>query len=156
MESRPRILRVNVNKVIQFVKSVLDLDFEQSPNDQIIVLVNNLTYGGSGHPDVAVAYTGQWGKQIMIHELGHSFGHLGDEYIRHDEDWTGGTDVPYPNIDWDGSKWEDVPGTGAYLGALYRNLVRPTYDSCIMRRIEYFEFCPVCRIALTVILENYT
>ena len=92
----------------------------------------------------------------MIHEFGHSFERLGDEYVKYDEDWTAGKDIPYPNIDWDGSKWKDVPETGAYLGALYRNLVRPTNDSCVMRRISYFGYCPVCRIGLASLLENYS
>lgn len=30
-----------------------------------------------------------------------------------------GREIPWPNVDWDGSKWRDIPGTGAYRGATY-------------------------------------
>jgi len=153
----PRLLIVNSSKVILFVKSLmpnLDLDFSP-PDDQIIVLVNTQEYGGSGGA-VAVSYTGAFGAQVMIHEFGHTFGGLGDEYVVYDSDYPAGLDIPYPNIDWDGSKWRDIPGTGAYLGAWYRNLVRPTYDSCIMRRVDYLGFCPVCIRALEARLKHYS
>jgi len=150
-----RLLTVNVNKVIQFVDSIMDFDIDNVlPDDLIIVLVNDLTYGGSGASHVTVAYTGQFGKEVMMHELGHSFGNLGDEYVLFYQDFPSGHSVPFPNIDWDGSKWQDVPGTGAFLGAWYQNLVRPTDASCIMRTVSYLGFCPVCRRALVSILEN--
>ncbi|MFW9832260.1 MAG: M64 family metallopeptidase, partial [Candidatus Thorarchaeota archaeon] len=150
-----RLLTVNVSKVIQFVDSIMDFNIDNVlPDDLIIVLANDLTYGGSGASHVTVAYTGHFGKEVMMHELGHSYGHLGDEYVLYYQDFPSGHSVPYPNIDWDGSKWQDVPGTGAFLGAWYQNLVRPTNASCIMRTVSYSGFCPVCRRALVSIFEN--
>lgn len=151
-----RLLTVNYTKVTQFVTSLGNFDFNHNyPDDLIIVLVNSSVYGGSGQSDIAVSYTGAYGKQVMLHELGHSFGQLGDEYVVYDTDLPAGHSIPFPNIDWNGSKWQDVPETGAYLGAWYRNLVRPTNNNCIMKIDINFGFCPVCIRALSMLLENY-
>jgi len=151
-----RLLTVNAFKVTQFVSNMGNFDFDYTyPNDLVIVLVNNMTYGGSGDNDIVVSYTGTYGRNVMVHELGHSFGHLGDEYVLYDQDFPAGSYIPYPNIDWNGSKWQDIPGAGAYFGAWYRNLVRPANDSCIMRGVSNFGFCPVCTRALSMILQNF-
>jgi uncharacterized repeat protein (TIGR02543 family) len=153
----PRLLTVNSSRVKQFVEDIADFDLDSSGlDDFVIVLVDDPTYGGSGDFDVAVAYTGIFGKEVMTHELGHSFGHLGDEYVLNNFDLPAGVDIPYPNIDWDGTKWKDVPNTGAYQGAWYLNLVRPTNASCLMRTLSYAGFCPVCTIALASRLEYYS
>lgn len=154
--SMDRLLTVNTSKATKFVSGFGNFDFDNSYSDDlVIVLVDDLAYGGSGGRDVVVSYTGTYGGQVMIHELGHSFGHLGDEYLLYDEDFPANANIPYPNIDWNGTKWQDVPGTGAYLGAMFRNLARPTQDSCIMNVITYLGFCPVCRRALGSVLENF-
>ena len=50
-----------------------------APYDKIIVLVNDPNYGGSGGA-VAVAYNGSYSPQVAVHEFGHTFGGLLDEY----------------------------------------------------------------------------
>ncbi len=148
------LLVVNGQKVTQFVGDILplDLDFDP-PDDHIVVLVDTPTYGGSGGSP-SVAYAGELAVQVAIHEFGHGFGGLGDEYVVYDEDFPSWEEVPWPNVDWDGSKWENIPGTGAYEGAVYRNLVRPTYDGCIMGSILCPGFCPVCEMHLASLLEE--
>ncbi|HUU46245.1 MAG TPA: M64 family metallopeptidase [Acidobacteriota bacterium] len=47
--------------------------------DIIIVLVNDLTYGGSGG-DLAVASRAGSAPELVMHEMGHSYAGLGDEY----------------------------------------------------------------------------
>jgi len=48
------------------------------PHDEIIIIVNNNTYGGSGGA-IAVAYRGD--GRVTTHEFGHSFGGLPDHYF---------------------------------------------------------------------------
>ena len=117
--------------------------------DMILVLVNDTEYGGSGG-EVAVASLNSYAVEVILHEVGHSFGLLGDEY--------GGPPPPacndsvepsYPNvtkqtqlasIKW--NQWIDpstpLPTTysadgipGIYAGADYcdTTLFRPTYNS---------------------------
>jgi hypothetical protein len=55
------------------------------PNfDQLIMLVNDPEYGGSGAVDLAVSSLGASANEIAIHEMGHSFAALADEYYAGD------------------------------------------------------------------------
>jgi hypothetical protein len=111
--------------------------------------VNDPVYGGSGGPVVAVASTHSDSTELVLHELGHSFGKLADEYdgagngcdssVEPDEvnvtkatilsmvKWNHWIDpgTPIPTI-------STLPGVpGLYQGARYctEGLYRPTYDS---------------------------
>jgi len=68
-----RLLCVNSSKVLA-VTAKLAPQF-----DQVIVIVNSSTYGGAGG-QVATFSLAQSAAQIAIHELGHSFAGLADEY----------------------------------------------------------------------------
>lgn len=50
-----------------------------APYDKIIVLVKDSSYGGSGG-SIAVSYNGSSAPQVVVHEFGHTFGSLLDEY----------------------------------------------------------------------------
>jgi hypothetical protein len=50
-----------------------------APYDKIIVLVKDSSYGGSGG-SIAVSYNGSSEAQVVVHEFGHTFGGLKDEY----------------------------------------------------------------------------
>lgn len=155
-----------------------------TPYEHIIVLVNTEHYGGGGilnsynlsmthHP----AY-----KAVVVHEFGHSFGGLGDEYAYENEqlDMYPKDIEPWePNIttlkNFNG-KWEKLipSGTpaptplskdketirnrvGLFEGAGYsmHGVYRGVQD-CRMRTNENPEFCIVCRNALTNLIDFYT
>lgn len=130
--------------------------------DVIMVLVNNEKYGGAGYRSIHVATASRAYPKITVHEFGHAFGNLWDEYVHPDKNQPLEYDPDIelgPNVDWDGSnpKWEGTPGTGAYLGATYPNLYRPTENDCLMRTLYPdggFKFCPVCENHLTTLLED--
>jgi hypothetical protein len=130
------------------VSAALTIAAESLPPDRrdlVLVLVNDPTYGGSGGA-IAVASTHTAVVELVLHELGHSFGLLADEY--------GGSPPPMcdagvepsePNVTKDHIKWTSwidpstpIPtftGTpaipGLYQGAKYcdYSLFRPTYNS---------------------------
>lgn len=69
--------------------------------DEIIVIHNIDTYGGSGMRDnndtgfktnsystYTVVYDGQWTARMALHELGHSYGNLCDEYTYGEEEYS--------------------------------------------------------------------
>ena len=56
--------------------------------DQLILIVNDDTYGGSGYPALAIISTHELAVNIAQHEYGHSFADLADEY-----------DSPYPGYE---------------------------------------------------------
>ena len=152
------------------------------PYEHIIILANTAQYGGGGiynsytltttrHPDFA---------PVVVHEFGHSFGGLADEYFYEGDVLS---DIYALDVEpWEQnittkvnfkSKWQDmlkkdtpVPTApqdkdkypvGVYEGGGYasKGIFRPAYD-CRMRTNEHPEFCPVCQRALKRLIEFYT
>jgi hypothetical protein len=135
--------------------------------DQILVLVNDVTYGGSGG-QISVTSIAPDAGLIAVHEVGHSLFGLADEY----EDFFAFpgcdpvNDCYEPNVtlfpgspqreDLKWSHWVE-PSTplptpefpfsaavGAYEGARYTptGVYRPVQE-CMMR-VLYADYCPVC------------
>ncbi len=152
------------------------------PCEHVIALVNTGRYGGGGiynsyllasahHPTMA---------PVMVHEFGHSFGGLADEYFYDDQYETmypADAEPWEPNVttlvDF-ASKWEDMlpegtpvptpPGlgdrytrVGVYEGGGYqsRGVYRPCED-CRMRTNEAPIFCPVCERAVRRMILYYS
>lgn len=150
--------------------------------EHIIVLANTDEYGGGGIYNSYTLTTAHHEsfRPVVVHEFGHSFGGLADEYF-YEEDImsdTYPTDVePWePNVTTRvnfASKWADLipEGTpmptpaedfntyqvGLYEGAAYsfKGLYRGSYN-CRMRTNDYPAFCPVCQRALQRLIEFYT
>ena len=137
--------------------------------DQIILLINDPAYGGSGG-SVAMASVDPDAVYIVLHELGHSFADLADEYTEAYPGYPAGD--PEPNVDVDATfadiKWNAwiESGTplptllsdatdayhpvGAYEGARYltTGIYRPA-PHCIMEQLIY-RYCDVCQEAITL------
>lgn len=135
--------------------------------DQVLMIVNDTEYGGSGGP-VSIASVNQAATEILIHEIGHTFADLADEY---EIDAPQITPVEKPNVTQQTTrsliKWNIwiLPGTpvptpkdpnvygtviGLFEGANYRptGWYRPKID-CKMRILDV-PFCSVCAEALTL------
>lgn len=154
------------------------------PYEHIIILANTDTYGGGGIYNSYLLTTAHHPmfKPVVVHELGHSFGGLGDEYAY---DTAPSPQYPYsvepwePNIttlvDFE-SKWKDMlpaqtpvptpaetdPNTiytkvGVYEGGGYtlKGIYRPTTE-CRMKINEAPRFCPVCERSLEKTIHFYT
>ena len=70
-----RLICVNVSKV----NDVLSRSLSPDRREVVLIIVNDSEYGGSGGA-VAVASIHPDAVEIILHELGHSFGLLADEY----------------------------------------------------------------------------
>jgi hypothetical protein len=111
--------------------------------DQVFVVVNSSYYGGSGG-FYATGSTHSSGKEVAIHEIGHSFAYLADEY------WAGSqyaTEKPNMTQQSNSSlvKWKDwigVTGVGIYSHAEATSWKRP-HQNCKMRYLNN-PFCKVC------------
>lgn len=134
--------------------------------DQIVVVINDPVYGGSGGY-ISTTSTHAQAAQIVLHEYGHSFTGLADEYSS-----------PYPGFppcsDRSGNapcepnvtdettvaaiKWQSwltpgnpiptppgTPGVGLFEGARYQSIgmYRPADTRCLMQYLG-MPFCPVC------------
>ena len=144
------------------------------PYDQIYVLANTEKYGGGGiyNHFSLTSVDNPKSLTVFIHEFGHGFAGLGDEYYSSSTSYNDFFDLntePWqPNIttlvDFD-SKWKKMikkstpqptPATqeftnkvGVYEGGGYvaKGIFRP-YIDCRMKSNEAEGFCPVCQKAI--------
>ena len=152
------------------------------PYEHIIILANTEEYGGGGIYNSYTLTTAHHPmfRPVVVHEFGHSFGGLADEYF-YDNDVMTDT-YPLDIEPWEqnistqvdfAAKWKDmlsentpVPTpaevsenypTGVYEGGGYsaKGIFRPA-ENCRMRTNEYPAFCPVCQRALRRIIKFYT
>lgn len=139
------------------------------PYEHIIVLVNTDKYGGGGilnSYNLSMTHHEKY-RPVVVHEFGHSFAGLADEYAYESEDipmyphdiepWEKNiTTKVHFNDKWekmlsDGSKAGLYEGAGYSLKGIYR-----AYPDCRMRTNENPEFCEVCKKALRDIISFYT
>lgn len=161
-------------------KSVCDVA-ACAPYDQIYILVNTDKYGGGGiynHYSISAADNLQ-SRAVVIHEFGHAFGGLADEYfnsaVAYNDFFPLEVEPWNPNlttlVDF-GSKWKPiiVEGTpvptpaeeafnevvGVYEGGGYvaKGVYRPMID-CRMHTNDA-SFCPVCSSALKKMIARVT
>jgi len=152
-----------------------------TPHDHVIILVNSGKYGGGGiyNQYSITSVDHPHSETVFLHELGHGFAGLADEYS---------SDVAYSNyysldqeplqfnitslVNFE-CKWQymikdstpvPTPDTdeydntiGAFEGAGYsrEGLYRP-YRNCSMRVNLQDGFCPVCHKAITEMIRYYT
>lgn len=138
------------------------------PYEHIIILANTTTYGGGGIFNSYLLTTALHPtfKQVVVHEFGHSFAGLADEYFYDDQY----SDYYHPDVEpWEpnittkadfSSKWEDMTGrcgVGLYEGGGYmsKGVWRPSRD-CRMRTNQARSFCPVCKRAIERMIRFYT
>jgi hypothetical protein len=88
-----RLLCVNNAKVLSVASSVLS----PAQRDFILVIVNDSKYGGSGG-QLAVFSTNVDLVELALHEEGHSFGSLGDEYDYSPPPCDTSSEPPEPDI----------------------------------------------------------
>jgi len=134
-----RALSIDLNKADGIEEDVLR--YAGFASEMRFILVNSAAYGGAGYDSSIYSAGHSQAYEIALHEIGHAFAGLGDEY---DYGATGpyaGPDLPYANVtsDASGGKWSEwlgynQPGIGvigAYEGAYYHaaGAYRPSLDS---------------------------
>ena len=137
------------------------------PYEHIIILANTDVYGGGGIFNSYTPTTAHHAQfaPVVVHEFGHSFGGLADEYFyddQYEQYYNSETEPWEPNIttkvDFD-SKWKDMmpDKAGLYEGGGYmsKGVWRGSFD-CRMKTNKYPEFCPVCQRSLERIIRFYT
>jgi len=134
----PRLLCVNVSKAYAAAASAPTFD-------QILVVANSTRYGGAGYSAQnlgTLSGRNSSAVEVAIHEFGHSFADLADEYDYADGATYTGLEVSQPNISiyneasqlatqqkwW---RWMDLASVSTYEGAFYNQfgIYRPTFNS---------------------------
>ena len=174
----PRYLTTSNMKALREVASLASYD-------TIFVMVNTNRYGGGGIYGAYSIFTSdsEYDEYVMIHEFGHGFGGLADEYYStstgYDEDafFVDGVEPWEPNItahtSRDKLKWKHLlskgvpiptPDTaendgvvGLFEGAGYKakGLFRATRDSKMFHK-GMLPFGPVNDLALELMIRYYT
>ena len=165
------------------IKDLHDL-LAGTPYEHIIVLVHTDHYGGGcilNSYNLSMTHHPAY-KSVVVHEFGHSFGGLADEYAyeneplemypRDIEPWepnittlkdihgkwenmiTKGTAIPTP-VSKDENTIKNKVGLFEGAGYSLSGVYRGVQD-CRMRTNENPEFCIVCRNALTKLIDFYT
>ncbi len=126
------------------VNNVLAVNFPSY--DQVIVLVNSPHYGGSGGR-LATSSTNGSANEIAIHELGHSFARLIDEYYAGDQFSREGINMTAEtspeDVKW--KNWYGDNGIGIYqhcCSGMSASWYKP-HENCKMRALGR-PFCSVC------------
>lgn len=139
------------------------------PYEHIIILANTAQYGGGGIYNSFTLTTAhhEHFRPVVVHEFGHSFGGLADEYY-YDNDLFNGI-YPFDVEPWEanittkvnfGAKWEDMLKEGkAELveggGYSSKKIYRAATD-CRMKTNTCKGFCPVCQRAIKRMIDFYT
>ena len=156
-----------------------------APYDTIVIMVNSNRYGGGGIFGTYSIFTSDsdYAEYVLIHEFGHGFGGLGDEYYTsstgyvEDAFYAKGLEPWEPNItaevDAKKLKWKKLltpnvpiptPDTaeydavvGLFEGAGYRakGLYRATRNSKMFHK-GLLEFGPVNEAAIIKMIQYYT
>lgn len=138
------------------------------PYEHIIILANTDTYGGGGIYNSYTLTTAHHPsfRPVIVHEFGHSFAGLADEYYYDDQY----VEYYYPDVEpWEqnittlfdfGSKWKDMVDAGEAVlleGAGYQSKgVYRGAEDCRMHTNKAESFCPVCQRALGRIIKFHT
>ena len=154
-----------------------------TPYEHIIVMVNTDRYGGGGiYNTLNLLMTKhKLFIEVLVHEFGHSFACLADEYAYEGEE---PNDFPLYVEPWPrnittlvdfGSKWKDLMPSdkaiiskadeknydtktiGLYEGAgcVLKGVYRPT-PNCMMKTLKVPKFCPVCNRSIQQLIDFYT
>lgn len=155
---------------------------DDAPYDFIIILANAPKYGGGGIYNFYATVNNQSPESdyVIVHEMGHLIGGLGDEYYTSETSvqdyYPQGIEPVEPNlttlVDFK-SKWVDMmdPNTpiptpavgmkpnvlGVYEGGGYvaEGVYRP-WLNCTMKEIIYNNYCPVCTRTLVRAIDYFS
>lgn len=161
------------------IKSIRDAVWNV-PCDAVFILINAKTYGGGGIYNFYAMGTAdnERTQSVFVHEFGHSFAGLADEYfsstvayndfynlkyepwepnittlVNFSSKWKNqlakGTPIPTPLTD----QYKDKLGVFEGGGYLPKGIYRPM-DHCMMR--DYAPFCPVCSAAIVRMINYLT
>jgi hypothetical protein len=107
----PRYLLTEDNKALRDIAA-------HTPYDALLIAVNQKRYGGGGIYNLFCVFTtdNQWVEYLFLHEFGHSFTGLADEYytssVAYNEFYPRGVEPVEPNItallDPDNLKWKHL------------------------------------------------
>jgi len=154
-----RALCINVSKALDAAASAPEAD-------QILALANSTRFGGAGYASAdlgTVAGNSQSAVEIALHEFGHAFAGLADEYDYGAAGAYPGADPTQPNVTiydatvllqthWKWFEWLDLPHVDTFEGAAYyeEGIFRPTDNSKMRSLGRPFEEVNVQQLVMSI------
>ncbi|MBN2745781.1 MAG: peptidase M64 [Bacteroidales bacterium] len=153
-----------------------------APYDQIYILVNTDKYGGAGIFNYYSICTSDHENSdfVFVHEFGHGFAGLADEYytsdvstdglyahdvepwepnittlVAFDRKWKTMLDAKTPVPTPSSSEFESSVGVFEGAGYQAKGVYRPKME-CTMKSVRYNDFCEVCSKSIVQMLEFYS
>ncbi len=143
-----RLLCVDPNKTLEAASNAEDVD-------QVLVIVNSSKYGGAGYPSQNIGTLSGLSPasiEVALHEFGHSFADLADEYDYGGPTVYTGNELGPVNVSiYDSTEiagrqtkwynWLDEPNVDAFEGGNYseQGVFRPTANSKMRSLDQPFE-----------------
>jgi len=160
-------------------KSIYDVA-ASVPYDAILLLVNSNIYGGGGFLNfyAETSVDNEESMQVAVHEFGHSFAGLADEYVgnvNYSGFYNTAVEPWEPNITTNidfASKWKEMISKGTPVptprdgkndtivgmfeggGYMAKDIYSPMMD-CRMKTNEAPGFCQVCQAAISRMIRFY-
>ena len=113
------------------------------PYDALIIMINHDRYGGGGIYNLYCTFTAHsdWAGYLLLHEFGHSFGGLADEYYSsstaYNDFYPRGREPVQPNItallDPADLKWKDLVAPGTALPTPWEKEAYDTADAAYQK-----------------------
>jgi hypothetical protein len=113
------------------------------PYDALYIMVNHKRYGGGGIYNLYCTFTtdNQWYEYLFLHEFGHSFAGLADEYytsqVAYNEFYPAGVEPAEPNItallEAGTVKWGSLVSPGAGLPTLWEKAEFDAMDNAYQK-----------------------
>jgi hypothetical protein len=122
--------------------------------DSVLVLVNDDSMCGSASNYAKICAKNENAQLILLHELGHSFANLADEYVY--SDYYGNYNIgQIDNVNCDDSscdKWSNI-SSGCYSGCTYNDLYRSREENSIMLDL-YPEYNEICKTQINNVINS--
>lgn len=155
---------------------------DDAPYDAIVLICNSPKYGGGGIYNFYCTVNNEHAQSpyVIVHELGHGVGGLGDEYftsevsvrdyypegiepsepnlttlVNFESKWKTMMDPQTPVPTPDRKEYDDVLGVFEGGGYVAKGVYRP-YRTCTMKDGVYNLFCPVCTKTLIETFNYYS
>jgi hypothetical protein len=114
------------------------------PYDAILIMVNHDRYGGGGIYNLYCTFTtgNQWREYLLMHEFGHSFSGLADEYytsaVAYNEFYPAGVEPLEANItallDPENIKWKDLVTKRTAIPTLWEKAAFEAMDKAYQKK----------------------
>lgn len=145
----------NVSTFVCCDNKIISEEASRCHYDSILILFKSKALCGSASYYAKICSKNELSNLVLVHEIGHSFADLADEYVYSEFYNYSIGEIESINCDKKGCvKWKNITD-GCFKGCTYSSLYRPAEEESIMYGFVPV-FNPVCEAHIKNLIENYT